>query len=117
MTQKVIGSYFLCVKANGGCPLKIWTDYRTENGHDSLKAVLLLWIFVLQVSVMLSCMSVFDGLWSPAGRGLTSWLSLVMSNSEFCYFPIDILGQVWYLILSIPDLCSFSYFYVHVAVF
>ena len=59
MTQKIIGGYFLDVKANGGCPLKIRTDYRTENRHDSSKAVPLLWIFVLQVSVMLSCASVF----------------------------------------------------------
>ena len=28
-----------------------------------------------------------------------------------CHFPIDILGQVWYLIVSIPDLCKLSYFY------
>ena len=26
------------------------------------------------------------------------------------YFPIGILGQVWYLIVSIPDLCTFTYF-------
>ena len=26
------------------------------------------------------------------------------------YFPIGILGQVWYLIISIPDLCHLSYF-------
>ena len=25
-------------------------------------------------------------------------------------FSIDILGQVWYLIVSIPDLCTLSYF-------
>ena len=25
-------------------------------------------------------------------------------------FPIDILGQVWYLIVSIPDLCTLTYF-------
>ena len=56
---KIIGSYFLDVKANGGCHIKIRTDYRTENGDDSSKAVLLLWIFVLQVFVMLSCASVF----------------------------------------------------------
>ena len=56
---KIIGGYFLDVKANGGCPLKIRTDYKTENGHDSSKAVLLLWIFVLQVFVRLSCASVF----------------------------------------------------------
>ena len=28
-----------------------------------------------------------------------------------CYFPIGILGQVWYLIVSIPDLCTLSYLY------
>ena len=28
-----------------------------------------------------------------------------------CHFPIGILGQVWYLIVSIPDLCSITYFW------
>ena len=27
-----------------------------------------------------------------------------------CHFPIGILGQVWYLIISIPDLCTLAYF-------
>ena len=27
-------------------------------------------------------------LWSPAGKGLTSWLSLVVSNFEFVTFPL-----------------------------
>ena len=27
-----------------------------------------------------------------------------------CHFPIGILGQVWYLIVSIPDLCTLNYF-------
>ena len=27
-------------------------------------------------------------LWSPAGKGLTSWLSFVMSNCEFDTFPL-----------------------------
>ena len=26
-------------------------------------------------------------LWSPAGKGLTSWLSIVVSNCEFVTFP------------------------------
>ena len=31
-----------------------------------------------------------------------------------CHFPIGILGQVWYLIVSIPDLCTITYFlYMH----
>ena len=49
-------------------------------------------------------------LWSPAGKGLTSWLSFVVS-SLICHFPIGTLGQVWYLIVSIPDLCTITYFY------
>ena len=27
-----------------------------------------------------------------------------------CHFPIGILGQVWYLFVSIPDLCTLTYF-------
>ena len=50
-------------------------------------------------------------LWSSAGKGLTSWLLFVVSNCEFVIFPIGILGRVWYLILSIPDLCTLSYFF------
>ena len=29
-----------------------------------------------------------DALWSPAGKGLTSWLSFVMSNSDVVTFPL-----------------------------
>ena len=49
-------------------------------------------------------------LWSSAGKGLTSWLSFVMFNRVFVTFQCNILSQVWYLILSIPDLCQLSYF-------
>ena len=48
-------------------------------------------------------------LWSPAGKGMTSWLLLVMFNCIFVTFPRGILGQVWYLIVSFPDLCRLSY--------
>ena len=54
-----------------------------------------------------------DALWSPVGKGLISWLSVVMFNCVFVTFPrhtCGILGQVWYLIVSIPDLCPLSYF-------
>ena len=47
-------------------------------------------------------------LWSPAGKGLTSWLSFVMLYCMFVTFPFGILGQVWYLIVLIPDLCPLS---------
>ena len=48
---------------------------------------------------------------SPDWKGLTSWLSFVFVESiGECHFPIGILGQVWYLIVSIPDLCTLIYF-------
>ena len=47
-------------------------------------------------------------LWSPAGKGLTSLLLFVMLNCVFVTFPCVILGQVWYLIVLIPDLCHLS---------
>ena len=49
-------------------------------------------------------------LWSPAGKGLTSWLSFVVYSCEFFHFPIGILVQVWYLIVSIPNPCTLTYF-------
>ena len=56
----------------------------------------------------LACVSA--ALRSPAGKGPTSWLLFVMFNCVFVDFPCGILGQVWYLIVSIPDLCQHSYF-------
>ena len=32
-----------------------------------------------------------DALWSPAGKGLTSWLSFVMSNCDVVTFPLVFL--------------------------
>ena len=39
-------------------------------------------------------------------------LLFVMLICVFITFPCGILGQVWYLIVSIPDLCHLSYFYI-----
>ena len=61
------------------------------------------------VFAMLPCLF-FAALWSPAGKGLTSWLLFVMFNCVFVTFPYGILGQVWYLMVSIPDHCHLSYF-------
>ena len=47
-------------------------------------------------------------LWSPAGKGVTSWLSFVVLNCVIVTVPFGILGQVLYLIVSIPDLCPLS---------
>ena len=42
--------------------------------------------YLCLVFVMLSCASVIDALWSPAGKGLTSCPSFVMSNCEVVTF-------------------------------
>ena len=41
-----------------------------------------------------------DALWSPAGKGL----SFVISKCDIVTFPLVSWGQVWFLIVSIPDL-------------
>ena len=61
------------------------------------------------VFVMLSCLFI-AALWSPAGKGLAFCPLFVMFNCVFVTFPCGSLGQVWYLIVSIPDLCHLSYF-------
>ena len=66
-------------------PVKYFTDHS--------KAVLLLWIFYVFRSVLcLLCLCArlfICALWSPAGKGLTSWLSYMVSNCEFVTFPLE----------------------------
>ena len=67
------------------------------------------WSVLGLVCLMLSRLFI-AALWSSDGKGLTSWLLLVMFIVFFVTFPCGILGQVYYLIVSFPDLCRFSYF-------
>ena len=88
------------VKTGLSIPVKKFTDCS--------KAVLLLCIFHVISAVCFLCFWVrlfIVALWSPAGKELASWLSFVMSNSK-----IGILGQVWYLTVSSPNLCPLSYY-------
>ena len=49
--------------------------------------------YLCLVFVMLSRLFI-AALWSPAGKGLTSWLLSVMFGCDFVTFPCGILGQV-----------------------
>ena len=42
----------------------------------------------LYVLICLCARLFICALWSPAGKGLTSWLSFVVSNCEFVTFPL-----------------------------
>ena len=58
---------------------------------DRSKAVIILWIIHVISGVCLLCFLVclfIAALWSPAGKGLTSWLSFVMSFCEFVTFTL-----------------------------
>ena len=65
--------------------------------------------YLCLVFIMNSCLFI-AALWSSAGKGLTSWLLFVVFNCVFITFTCGILGQMWCLIVSIPDLCRLSYF-------
>ena len=59
--------------------------------RDRSKAVLLLWIFYVFSILCLLCLCAhlfICALWSPAGKGLTSWLPFVLYNCEFVTFPL-----------------------------
>ena len=48
----------------------------------------------------------FAALWTPAGK------ELALVGDVYCIFvtfPCGILEQMWYLIVSFPDLCRLSY--------
>ena len=73
---------------------------------DRSKAVTLLWIICAIYALCFSRLFI-GALWSPSGKGLTSWLLFVMFNCVIVTFPCGILCQVWYLIVSIPIFATF----------
>ena len=60
----------------------------------------LCFVFVMLCSLVVTC-------WEMANLLA---LLYVMFSCVFVTFPCGILGQVWYLIVSIPDLCLLTYF-------
>ena len=47
------------------------------------------YVFCSVLCLLCLCVRLFIcALWSPAGKGLTSWLSFVVSNCEFVAFPL-----------------------------
>ena len=77
------------------------------------KAVLLLWIlFVIYVSRLSLLYRLVCSL-QPCDHLLTSWLSCVWCFLELLSLShYGVSGQVWYFIVSIPDLCL-RYFYMY----
>ena len=96
-----------------GCPASGWTvstSAQWEWGFSRNALVRISSEFCYVLCLLCLCARLFIcALWSSAGKGLTSWLSFVVSTVSLS-LPIGIPGQVWYLIVSIPDLCTLTYF-------
>ena len=80
------------------------------------KAVILLWIFFVIYVLCLSCFLICSlqpcGLLQGKGWPLGSLGCDFCIPVFFCVFvtlSCGVLGQVWYMIISIPDLCSLIY--------
>ena len=73
---------------------------------DKFPEIGLLWIFYVFV---LSCVCYVLYASVYMCFLVTSWERADL----LALFPIGILGQVWYLIVSIPDLCTITYFYMY----
>ena len=78
---------------NYGCGWRCETSLSPLVKHftDRSKGVLLLWIFYVFSVLCLLCLCALlfiCALLSPAGKGLTSWHSFVVSNCEFVTFPL-----------------------------
>ena len=62
-------------------------DGQSQNGSTCLLCLSFMFFSVL--CLLCLCARLFIcALWSPAGKGLTSWLSFVMSNCEFVTIPL-----------------------------
>ena len=53
-----------------------------------LQFVVVVFLIILTYYFVFHARLFIDALWSPAVKGLTSWLSLVMSNCEVVTFPL-----------------------------
>ena len=68
--------------------------------------------YIWYVFVMLSCASVYCCLVVTCLERADRLAIVCGVLLLVCYFPIGILSQMWYLIVSIPNLCPLSYFVI-----
>ena len=67
--------------------------------------------FVCLVFVMPLCTSVYLYLVVTYWERACLFALVCVVSLKVCRFPIGILCQVWYLIVSIPNLCTLTNFY------
>ena len=89
------------------------------------KAVLLLWIIYVISFLFLLCFRAclfINALWSPAGKGLTSWLSFLVFDCEVVTFPLVSCVRCGACLLLLPlwesviVLCIFVRYFMSILV-
>ena len=86
----------------------------TVRGYDCHPLDPFCYLCFMFVFIMLSCLFL-TALWSPAGeKSDLLALSCVIFSCVFVTFQYGDLSQVWYLIVSIPDLCLPYFYALHV---
>ena len=70
-----------------GKTLKVFFSERSRPSAYRFMSWIVYVVSVLFLLCFRARMSI-DALWSPAEKGLTSWLSFVMSNCEVVAFPL-----------------------------
>ena len=82
-----------------------------------MRYFILLWIIhVISVLCLLyfrAARLFIDALWSPAGKGLTSWLSFVMSYCELVIFLLVSWARCGTLLYRSPIFAFFHVFYLN----
>ena len=68
-------------------------------------------LFIFHVCLCYAAVSVLCSLVITYWEGRTSWLFCVIFSYVLVTFPYGVPGKVWYLIVSIPNLCPLPYFY------
>ena len=78
---------------------------------DNSKAVLFLWIFLLfMFRVCRAVLSLhFSLVVTCCERAILLAALYALFSCVFVTFPCGVLGQVWYLVVSISDLCLLPY--------
>ena len=87
-------------------PVKYF-DLRFQGGTSFVDRL----CYLCLVFVMLSRL-IIAALWSHEGKKADLWVLVCDIYCDFVIFPFGILGQVWYLIVLIPDSSCLSYFHV-----
>ena len=81
---------FKCIKLYFFSRKKIYKKNNFQIRYPKHLNFIFGFIYVISVLFLLyfrACLFI-DALWSPAGKGLTSWLLFVVSNCEFATFPL-----------------------------